>query len=469
VARHGLKVAAVVVAVSLALALAFAWATLFSRPLENTEGCLLFEATRIRAGLPLYTDPVRGAFDYGLVPVRYHVLYPPLWSHLLAVFPGASAAALGRALSCVVWYGVLGWMARGARGRGRPAGVLVAAFVGGVYTLTLYGASARPDSVATAIAAVALERSVRAKRTGAVEAGLFAVAAWVKPNVLGLGAGAIASQLAAPVRVLLGWTGMSAVILTTLQSTSGGLLWHHLEATTLQPFSLEQWAEQMTTRAPFFALPIAFALYAGAVGRADPGVRIAALALATSLAWTLVSLAKIGSATCYWMEPCLGALVVCAHAPLPSLSPRWRSALAVAVPLQAVWAGVASVRSSVESILTSPAKARALGELRRTLSGGALMLSDDAGIELLLDGRLIDTPFQTTALVRAGRFPRDLWIADVERPEVVGLVATSDVLEKPLADADVVHDRYDVELRRALRDELVLTKREAGFYVYRRR
>jgi hypothetical protein len=216
-------------------------------------------------------------------------------------------------------------------------------------------------------------------------------------------------------------------------------------------------------------MPTAFALYCGTVGRADPGVRIAALALATSLAWTLVSLAKIGSATCYWMEPCVGAIVVCSHASVPVVSSRWKAVLSVAAPLQALWTGAASVRSSVESILASPGQARVLSELRATLHGGALMLSDDAGIELALDGRLVDTPFQTTALARAGRFPRDVWIDDVERPEIVGLVTSSDVLEKPLSDVDLVHDRYDVDLRRVLRDELTLARREAGFYVYVRR
>jgi hypothetical protein len=476
VARHGAPVVravvAAVVAVSLLATLAFAVATVRARPLENTEGCLLFEASRIRAGLPLYTDPLRGARDYGPVPARYYVLYPPLWSALLALLPAASAPVLARGLSGVVWYGALAWIAWGAHKRRRPWGVLFAAFVGGVYTLTLYGASARPDAVAVALAAVALEWSVRAKRTGPLEGAMFALAAWLKPNVIGLGVGAMASHVAALPRVLLGWSAVTAAVAATLQSVSGGLWLHHLEATTLQPLSLTLWIEQIATRGPFFAVPMAFAFLCGLSSRADPGVRIAVLALATSLAWTLVSLSKIGSTTSYWMEPCVGALVVCAHAPLPTLSPRWKNALAVAAPLSAVWAGVASVRSSVESILASPDKARTLRDLREAIESAPeqmLMLSDDAGIELALNGRLVDTPFQTTELVRSGRFPRDLWIADVQRSEVVGLVATSDLLERPLDEVDLVHDRYDVPMRRALRGELVLIRRVAGFFVYVRR
>jgi hypothetical protein len=477
VVRHGARfattvVVGVVVGVSLLATLAFAVATVRSRPLENTEGCLLFEASRIRAGLPLYTDPLRGARDYGAVPARYYVLYPPLWSALLALLPEASAPTLARGLSGVAWYGALAWIAWGAHRRKRPLGVIFAAFVGGVYTLTLYAASARPDAAAVALAAVALERSARAKRTGPLEGAMFAVAAWLKPNVIGLGVGAMASQVAALPRVLLGWTAVTAAVAATLQSVSGGLWLHHLASTTLQPLSLSLWVEQITTRGPFFAVPVAFALVCGQSGRADPGVRIAVIALATSLAWTLVSLAKIGSTTCYWMEPCIGALVVCAHAPVPTLSPRWKVVLSVAAPLSALWTGVASVRSSVESILTSPEKARALRELRDAVAPAEeemVILSDDVGIELALNGRLVDTPFQTTGLVRAGRFPRDLWIADVERSAIVGLVATSDLLERPLDEVDPVHDRYDVTMRRVLTDELVLAKRVAGFYVYVRR
>jgi hypothetical protein len=465
-ARHGVRAATILVCVALAATLAFACCTLLSRPLENTEGSLLFEASRVRAGLPLFTDPARGAFDYGPVPARYHVLYPPLWSCALAAVPERAAAGLGRAISGLAWYGVLAWIAWGARRRGRPAGVLMAAFAGGIYTLALYGASARPDGVATAIAAIALERSVRAGRAGPTEGGLFAVAAWLKPNVLGLGAGAMASQLLAPVRALMGFTGVSAIVAAVLDRASGGAVWHHVVAATWQPPSLTLWLDQMRTRAPFFAGPIAFALFTGARGRAEPGVRIATLALATSAAWTLLSLSKVGSATCYWMEPCLGAAVLYAHAPLPALSSRWRGALAVALPLQALYTGVASVRSSVEAILESPAKARLLGELRAALAPGQLLLSDDAGVELALDGRLVDTPFQTTALVRAGRFPERAWISDVNQEAVVGVVATSDLLERPLGDVDPVNDRYDVALRRALRARFSLARREAGFFIY---
>jgi hypothetical protein len=471
--RAVVHAAAVAVALCLAASLAFALLTLGTRPLENTEGCLLFEAARIRDGLTLYTDPVAGAFDYGAVPARFFVLYPPLGSGLVSLFPAGLAAALGRALSLVSWYGVLAWIAWGAHRRGRPLGVLAAAFVSGVYTLTLYAASVRPDALAVALAAVALELSVRAEGAPPARAGaLFALAAWLKPNVVGLAAGAFLAALRSPRRAR-GALGAAALVTLAigvpLHLLSHGAAWTHLARSTAQPLRLDVWVAQMTTRPQFFALLLGFALVAGVAARVDPGVRLATLALATSVAWTLVSLAKVGSATCYWMEPCVGAAVVLAHAPVPSLSPRWRALLAAALPLQAIWTGVASVRSSVESIAESPAKARAIERLRAGLGAGSLLLSDDAGIELALDGRLVDTPFQTTALVRAGLFPRSAWEADVARPEVTGLVVTSDLLERPLTQVDEAHDRYDVEMRRWLRDEFALASREAGLFVYARR
>jgi hypothetical protein len=97
------------------------------------------------------------------------------------------------------------------------------------------------------------------------------------------------------------------------------------------------------------------------------------------------------------------------------------------------------------------------------------MLSDDVGVELAIDGRLIDTPFQTTQLVRRGSFPREVWLADVGRPEIVGVVATSDLLDRPLSDVDLAHDRYDVELRRILRAQFTIARRDAGYSVYLRR
>jgi hypothetical protein len=169
------------------------------------------------------------------------------------------------------------------------------------------------------------------------------------------------------------------------------------------------------------------------------------------------------------MEPALATCVLLAHVRPPALPTRWHAALAVTVVLQALCMGVASVRSSVEAIGTSRQRAVVLLNLRRDLSPGSLLLSDDAGLEFALDGRLIDTPFQTTELIRAGHFPRRVWMNDILAPAIVGVVTSDDILERPLSEVDPFHDRYDPETRVALRDEFILASREAGLYVYRRR
>jgi hypothetical protein len=73
--------------VALALVLVWAVADVRARPPMGGEGEALFEAARMRAHLPLYTDPIEGAWEQGAPPARYYVLYPPLWSWALSLLP----------------------------------------------------------------------------------------------------------------------------------------------------------------------------------------------------------------------------------------------------------------------------------------------------------------------------------------------------------------------------------------------
>jgi hypothetical protein len=480
--RRSIQLTAAIALVSLLATLAFALGTLRQRPLENTEGCLLFEAARIREGLALYTNPIAGAFDYGAVPVRAYVLYPPLWAFLLSLVPKGAAVWAGRSVSLLAWYGSLGWIGWGAYVRRRPWGALAVVFFSGVYSLALYGGSARPDALAVAFAAVVLERTVRANRDPSPLAlAAYTLAAFLKPNVIGLGLGAVLFLLSAPkraVRALLGSLSVAAVLITALVMASHGGVWIHLSRSTLQAWSLSLWLEQLSSRSPLFALPIGWALAVGnrssfgtvteRAGEAK-GLRLAVLSLETSVVWTLLSLGKVGSSTCYWMEPCVAACIVLAHAPIPPLSLRWQRVILFLLPVQALWSGVASVRSSLEAIALSSERAPVLEKLREHVRPDRLLLSDDAGLEFMLDDRLVDTPFQTTHLVKEGRFDRLLWTSDVLRPEIAGVVTSDDILERPLSDVDPEHDRYDPEMRRVLRERFVLAEREGGLYVYRRR
>ncbi len=438
----------------------------FGRPLDGVEGDVLFEAQRIRRGLPLYVDPTIGAREYGEPPARYLVLYPPLWSAFLAIAPNV---VFGRIVATIAWLGVLGFVA--FRAPKRTPVAIFAAFIAGTWVLAFYGSAARPDALAIACAGIALERAVRLGRADAISGVLFALAAWTKPNVIGAAPGALLASLIVSrprtiVPALLGLLGTSAVIAGVLSLMTGRAWLDHLLASTAQPPSLALWTEQLRDRLPFFALPLGGAFYLGWKRKSDPSVRIATFALATSLGWALLSLAKIGSASNYFMEPCVAALVLLGYVDVPR-----HPALAAVLCVQIAWNGTAAIKSSVSGITLSSERAEVLANLRQTCGASAkdVILADEPGLELSLNGRIVATPFQTTHRIRSGHFPAALWIADIERAEARCFVAQNDILERPLDDVIVEHDRFGPELRKALAARFEHVTTRAGFFIYRAR
>lgn len=453
--------------------LAWVVLTMATRPLDGVEGDVLFEASRLRAGLPLYVDPASGARDYGPVPARYFVLYPPLWPALLALLP--PSFALARAVATASWLGLLAWIvARAPRVR-RTAAATAALLASGSFVLALYGASARPDALAVLASGIAVERAARRGSVDALAGALFAVAAFVKPNVLGAAPGALVVALMLSRRAalpgVLGAAGAAAVLGAGLSALAGEAWLGHLLASTVQPPSLARWFEQMASRAPFFAAPIALALACGWRARRDPGVAIATGALLTSSAWAVLSFAKIGSASNYMMEPMACVVVVFARASLPVMGGRAQTALALGILAQSAHNGVASVRSALEEVTLARERQRAVAEARALCGSGArdVVIADEPGLELMLDGRIVQTPFQSTHLARAGRFPIAAWIEDVSRPEVTCLLMQDDLLQRPLEDVRVEHDRFGPELRRVLSGRFVLAGERGGLRTYRLR
>ena len=469
-------VAALVVTVSLAASLVWALGTLAARPLDGVEGDVLFEADRISRGLALYTAPTIGVLDYGPPPARFLVLYPPLWSALLSVVPpGASSASVlvARVLALASWIAVLAWpVLRAPRPRRLAAGAM-AAFVGSIWVLALYGASGRPDALAVLLAGVALERAARRGDVDVLGGVLFALAVWVKPNVVGAAPGAIVCAFVMRRRPggFLAAVATSAVVAGVLTFASGGRWLEHLLASTGQPPSLPLLLEQLAGRGPFFLLPIALSLACGWRARRDPGARIATAALATSTVWSLLCLAKIGSAANYFLEPMVCAVIVLARADVPPLGERARLALGVGSVVQALWTGMASVKSAARELPMAYARDRVLARTRATCGATtrSVVLADEPGLERQLNGRIVATPFQSTHLARRGRFPVDAWISDVASPEAACLVMQDDLLERPLAQVDVAHDRFGVELRRALRARFELVEVAGGYRIYRAR
>jgi hypothetical protein len=466
------RAALATVTVALVATLAFALGTL-DRPRNNVEGCVLFEASRIRSGLPLYIDPAAGAFDYGPVPARYYVLYPPVFSWLLSLLPAGAAAWAAHAFGVAAWFGLLGWIASRADAACRKAAWLAAAFAGGVYSLALFGASGRPDALAVLLAGVALGRSARRGRVDVVSAALFAAAPFIKPNVVSLAAGAFVVDLA--LRRVRALPSLAVAILVTvafaatLQQASHGAWVSHLLLSTAQPLSLPQWTDQVSSRVQFFAAPLALAVLAGARARKDPRAAIALGGLAAGIAWAILSAAKIGSASNYWMEPWVAAIALLGLAPVPAVAPRFRLVAAAGVLLQALWSGVASVRSSYEQLaLEVPDHRRAVARAREVCGArpGELVMGDEVGLELAMDGRILTTPFQMTHLVRRGSFPVAAWLADVRRPEVVGAVMEDDLLERPLGEINVEHDRLPPQLRSALKERFVKVEQNGEWRTY---
>ncbi len=473
-ARTAWSVAAALVAVACAFTLAFAVGTLACRPLDGSEGNFLFDAARLRAGLPLYVAPRAGAWDYGSVPSRYYVLYAPLWATVLSAWPQALAATAARVLSLGAWLGLLAGLVAGAPKARRPATLAGAAFVASLYPLTLFAASGRPDAIAVALAGLALVRSSRRGRVGGFEAALFVVAAFFKPNVFAAGLGAIAAEVFE--RRGRAWPALAAagscvlVVGGTLQVLTGGAWMEHLTRTSWMPLSASLWGEQMLARAPFFAAPLALCAWSAA----RSGARIGLWALAASVAWTLWSLAKIGSASNYWMEPCIVGVVILAAAPFPAWpSAAWpRAAVGVLAVVQVCWTGLAAARSSVEALAAAPRKAAALANARRTCGAGPrdLVMADEAGLEVMLDGRLLEQPLVFTQLVRRGRYPLATWVADIERPDVRCLVLQTDWLERPPSqDLDEAHDLFPAALRDPLRGKFALAAATDGLWIYRSR
>jgi hypothetical protein len=278
----------------------------------------------------------------------------------------------------------------------------------------------RPDAIACALAAVALDRTVRRGELDLVSAALFVAVPWIKPTVLGLPAFAIVGAAVVgggPARRVAGFAAVLAMTTAVVGFViSGGVLFDHVGRSNVQPFSLDVWLDQVPGRIPFFAPLFGWAGWLAYKDREDPGVRIGLWSLAGAVGWTLVALAKTGSSSNYWMEPCIAALVLVARAAPGSLRfGRSRLAPALFVLSAVLWADVASVRAAVEHAESERAGAQVVSQVRAKCGAGPgdVIASDEAGIELALDGRILTPAYQMAHLVKAGRLPAGPWQSDL--------------------------------------------------------
>jgi len=474
IVRVGSRLAAAVLGVALVATLYGAIVDIHLRPLDGVEGAILFEASRIRAHLPLYVDPVVGAHEYGAIPARYYVLYPPVWSWMVSLLPETHAAVLARSFSVLAWWGLLAVIAARASKASRGIALAAAAFVGAVFMFAEFGATARPDPLALLLAGLAIERTVRRARLDSLAGALFALAVWVKPNVLGMAAGVFLLTIArsprralAPIGAAL---GVSAVVVAVLQVASSGAWLAHLVRSTGQPLHpILLWSHRNYLQ--FFAVYLLVAAWLG--WRAREGVArdralLGLAALGSSVGWCMLTLSKIGGAPNYVMEPCVAAAVLYAHLPVPAMSSRMAAAFGVLVPFQALWTCVGSVRSTFEALEQNAAHSGLVATARQICGAGplGLVVSDEPGTEMTLDGRLVVHPFMLTHLSLRGEYPLGPWLADLARPEIACVVVGHDRIERPLSQYDFNYDYFALPVRDALNRRFVRMAEADGWVVY---
>ncbi|WP_394823123.1 hypothetical protein [Pendulispora albinea] len=451
---------------AVAFDLAFAVRFFGHRVLLYGEAEPLHEAVRLQAKLPLYTDPVAGAFDQGPFPVRAYVVYLPIWSWVLSLAPGGSLVMAAQGIAGLTWFGTLAALAATARPSSRPGGWVAAAWAGGIWVVTLFATCGRPDSVAVALAGYAFARGVRAGRLDARSGVLFALAFWLKPNVLGLALGAgVAELLQAPrraMRALAAGLVVSVVVVLGLRYVSEGQWWAHLTRTLDQGMDLAFWWDQVSRRL-LFAFPAIAALGVAWAQRKTESGRIALGGLAVGLAWAVFALGKRGSASNYWMEPAMGAVAVVSSLRPVELAPRAKVAFSAALFFHAIWLLAATAIGVLEAFEKEPQRVALLERARATCieRPGDIVLGDRPGIEFAIDGHIVTTPFATQHLARIGRFPVQTWAGDVRRREARCIVVEGGVLDSPAPGL------FPPEVHAALRERFVFAEAAGGFRLYR--
>jgi len=462
------KVAWGLVQASIAVALvATLWFVVVTLPVRIPywgEAEVVFEASRLRSHLPLYVDPLVGAAEYGEPVSRFYVTYPPLFAWIVSLAPANVALVFGRLACSLAWFGALASFAWTARRESRREAVAAAAFIGGVWVLANFATIGRPDAMACAIAAFALDRAMRRGTIDIVSVALFVLVPWVKPTIVGLPAGALAGvclvdRKAAP-RVIGAAAALVVVSAGAAHLASGGALFMHVVRSNAQPFTLTSWLDQVPARLPFFAPLFLWAAWVGWRARHEASARIGLSALGCAVAWTLFALAKTGSSSNYWMEPAIAALVLIARTPAGPVRIGGDNLLHAVVALVCVlWADVASVRGAFSHGQRMRADAAFIDTVRTrlALSDGDLIAADEAGIELIVNGRILTPTYQMVHLVRSGAYPAWPWVADLSSRNTGAFIEHTGQL------------RLAPELARTLEERFVLAFEERGFRVWKRR
>jgi hypothetical protein len=108
------------------------------------------------------------------------------------------------------------------------------------------------------------------------------------------------------------------------------------------------------------------------------------------------------------MEPCLAAVVLLARAPRANYGDYRVAGVAL---VSVLYADVASVRGAIEHRASFRNDAEVVSSMRAECmrSPEDVVAADEAGIELLLDGRILMPAYQMTYLAAKGAIPESLF------------------------------------------------------------
>jgi hypothetical protein len=461
-----IRVALVIAAISAAVGLVFLVYGIAYRPYTVIEAEIAFFARRLQHGYPLYVDPHLGAWEEGAPPSRYYVLYPPLWPFLLAHVSPASAFGIrtvGRVLSILFFTGTLAALVRGARAN-KDLVLCGALLAMGLHLVAREAGLAQCDIPAVALSTFGLLRANRKGRLDALSASLLVLAPLVKPNMLGGLAGAFLAHIATrrqPAKDFVSPFLAAAVVGGTVVGIyhvwSGGEWLHHIVWATGQAFSVDRWVDEFPSRMLFLGAPHALVLALAIRRRAG---LLAVLPLAMSLCWCIATLGKYGSATHYWLEPTMAALVALGAAPashpsVPASSSGVREPRALGVLALSFAALV--LATSLPELARKAAEYRAwpdvVADVRRAcaLEPGKVALANDARIEMELNGRVVIPAWETAHMIRAGTFPVDAWREDLAS-DAVGCLVDDAWFAGPQTERSIALE--GAAYRRELRDNV---------------
>jgi hypothetical protein len=453
--------------------------SLWRRPYGAVEAELVFQASRIQKGFPLYVDPAVGAWEQGPPPSRYYVLYTPLWPWLLArISPGHLEATrlAGRLVNAVLLLTALVAVVRTSKPANRLTVATGAALALGFEMLVREATLADADMPAVLLSTFGLLRMNARRGLDSVSAPLLALTPLVKPSVLGGAAGAVLAHVIvhrrSGLRRLLSPLAVGAIVGAALIALfhvwSDGAWLSHIVRATGQTLSIERWFREFGARAFFLGAPHALVCLL-AVRAGSP--LFATLPLASSIAWATFSMAKHGSGTHYWLEPTMAALIALGRMPssssLSSPPLRWAGLAFVCAATGVSLVGLAGAPARYETARNRVAGVRAACPL----GPGDVVVAGSADLELEVDGRVIVPAWQSAYLIRTGRFPLEAWREDLARPQVRCLVHEHDYLDPPPERIEGITEvsPFRKELHDVVEKNFVLYTEFDGLLVFRRR